>query len=547
MPDNAVYGICRKAGFELQIFRIPVAVFPESTMNAKDCVIFVGESDIEDILKKLKDEFEKTRGLWESYERELLETQLNIAIQKRQHFEKKVITIGQVERMYRDKRQKILRFNSIMSFADYNRPTVTFELPSDTYSFYQISPSKAFPLCDLFSRDADGFDLFHDYDEKQLQEPDTTPIVPAKENHKYDDNVQAYIMNNSFEKSLGELLDDMKVRGEILLDDLLGDSSTEWSCPRWCKKGDLSFFMFSKTSISTIRRLKHEFERTKKPYSRRDQYLIEKALARGEELYKQMGGCIFGVGRVSGTVVNRGVASGNEHWNSPIYAPIEEICFFKNPIHIDEFRDFLTISRANSITPLLGEAFESLKNLIISKNEVPEYLIKSVATPIPLKNISNENWLIYGKEYRRHFFLEDAFRRYFVDYLLPELGDRRKIYRECGCYKSAGNPPRVDNIILFDGLYLPVEIKLAIENEHNLPMQLEQYCNIQKLVLDGRTVNNTGDMLYDENVLIIDTEKIYLYYSPTGEIKELFELDNLTSKEEIPVLRTIIRDSLHSK
>ncbi len=41
-------------------------------------------------------------------------------------------------------------------------------------------------------------------------------------------------------------------------------------------------------------------------------------------------------------------------------------------------------------------------------------------------------------------FLEEAFRKYYVDYLLRELGDKKTIYRECKCYKTSGNPPRVD-------------------------------------------------------------------------------------------------------
>ena len=93
-----------------------------------------------------------------------------------------------------------------------------------------------------------------------------------------------------------------------------------------------------------------------------------------------------------------------------------------------------------------------------------------------------------------------------------------------------------------NGKYLPVEIKLSVSAEKNIKNQLMSYCNLKQLHLTEDKI--VSDNIYENNVLVIDTDKIYLYYDPKRTLKEIFELDNIRSNEDIVNLREIIINAL---
>lgn len=360
--------------------------------------------------------------------------------------------------------------------------------------------------------------------------------------------MQVFVVNNSFNKSLNEILQDIKCRGYLTIEALFNYQEVEWTVPRWCKPGDIAFFMFSKTANATMSALSTEFKKIGDRFTSREKRLITDAIHRGKRLYKQYGGCIFAFARVEGRVFyERPNSESLSHWNNPIYAPMNHLTILKNPVSIEEFRGFLTISRQRTITPVLGIAFDKLKEYIINANDVPEFFMHLKATPIPLQKVNNENWILYGMEYRRRFFLEEAFRYYYVDYLLRELGDKKTFYRECNCYKHSGNPPRVDNIILFLGKYLPVEVKLSIHNEANLEGQVRQYCRLSRVDLGkGKILENPLQQMWSKNVLIIDTENVYIYDDLTSAVNHIYYLDRLTDMAMIQDLHSVIESVLLS-
>jgi len=368
--------------------------------------------------------------------------------------------------------------------------------------------------------------------------------IPEPVVKDYGNQVQAFVVNHTFPNSLHEVLQEIECRGFLTIELLLHEKKVQWTVPRWCKSGDIAFFMFSKTSNARISSLVTEFNKTKENYSIRERRILEETLLFGRDLYKKYGGCIFAFARVEGTIVNeKSDPDSTMHWRSPIYAPMGQLTLLERPISIEEFREFITISRQNTITPILGEAFDKLRDIIISCNDVPDFFKNLQATPVPLRAINKENWITYGMEYRRHFFLEEAFRKYYVDYLLKELGDKKSFYRECKCYKGSGNPPRVDNIIVFMGKYLPVEIKLSIHNEANIVGQVQQYCRLTRVVLDkDRDIVKPLEQMYYTNVLIIDTEDVYLYDDETGNIQKIYNLDKLTDLKAIQILRSRISE-----
>ncbi|MBQ9617731.1 MAG: hypothetical protein IJR48_05125, partial [Oscillibacter sp.] len=120
--------------------------------------------------------------------------------------------------------------------------------------------------------------------------------------------VQAVINNISFPKSLEELLQVQKVHGRFNVEDLLDDSEnsdvandyTEWTMPKWCKSGDIVFFMHAKTANAIISRLKRELRESKDEYSERDYEILSSALQRETELHQKYGGKIFTMGKVCG-------------------------------------------------------------------------------------------------------------------------------------------------------------------------------------------------------------------------------------------------------
>lgn len=357
-------------------------------------------------------------------------------------------------------------------------------------------------------------------------------------------NIQSYIANISVSKSFEEIITLYENLGDITaLDQLFEENAyVEWTAPKWIKKDDIVFFMYSVTSIQTIRHLKKDYIQNSNIFSLESQELIKLSLSKSEEMYNKFGGCIFAIGRVTGKLINNDYSTVNDmHWKSQIYAPISDIVFLDNPIPYAIFKAFIDLSKQSSITGVFGTEFDQLKTLIMAKNKVPKYLENGTATPLPLSRIDKNNWLKYANEYRRNFFLEIQFRTFYTNYLLSSLGDIAIIYKECPCIKGNIHPSFVDNVIMFNKKYLPVEIKLSINVERDLPGQCEKYCHLDKLILDQK-INRKADLtkVISDRVLVIDTDGIYVYKSESHSINEIFDLDELNDLSEISNIKNIV-------
>ena len=348
-------------------------------------------------------------------------------------------------------------------------------------------------------------------------------------------NVQAVINNISFPKSVAELRHFAYEVGRFDVEDILHNSETEWTMPKWAMPNDIVFFFHAKTAIDIIRRLEIEIEREKPE----DGVILLYWLQRARALYGEFGGKIYAVGRVLHRPFYDDFAD-NEglHWKGKIYAAIGDICVLENPIDISEFSDFIFVSRQSAITAVLGEDFEKLKKVILRKNTLPAYVVKSRATPMPLKDISPLNWLQVTRSYRRSFFLEVQFRRYYVDYFLKYIGDTKKIFSECACYRDGSLTGYADNCIRIDGKLCVVEVKLNISAENKLEEQLEQYCYIDEISLEKDRI--PADRLIHDRALVIDTEKLYIYDAGSKTFTEITDLDSLEKNEDLPTVRKYI-------
>lgn len=164
---------------------------------------------------------------------------------------------------------------------------------------------------------------------------------------------KAFITNISFPKSLDEVLYFIEERGKFDVQEVMSADYVEWTAPKDVHVGDTAYFMHSKTSIDTIRRLRKELKQNKDEMEPAVYEVLVNALDEAEDLYVQVGGSIFAVGKVCDEIIIDDIAiKDGLHWHSKYYAPINSIRLIEPPIHIDEFRDFITISRTGAITEL---------------------------------------------------------------------------------------------------------------------------------------------------------------------------------------------------
>lgn len=360
--------------------------------------------------------------------------------------------------------------------------------------------------------------------------------------------VQSVILNFSFPRTLEEVLEIQKGYREFDIEHLIraqdqSDIIDSWSMPKWMKPGDIVFFMHTKTSKNTIARLRNQLRRDPSTFSAEDQKLIYEGLDHGKELYDNYGGKIFLIAQIAENPIrlNPEELDKSIHWKSRIYAYIYNNWPLDNPIDLSEFNSFIKLSCGGTHTPVYGGDFRKLRDIIRGKNKIPDYLENCIAMPIPLVEMNEENWLQVASKYRYSFQYESQFREFYVNYLLKAIGDRKTIYRECACKKGRNKDSFVDNVILFNGRYLPIEVKISINTEANLVGQIHKYCNLDTLYLDKR-MNRMApqSMVYRSNVLIIDTNAVFMYYDTDQSVKRLVDLQTLVYLSDLNKLRDAI-------
>lgn len=345
-------------------------------------------------------------------------------------------------------------------------------------------------------------------------------------------NVQAVINNISFPKTIAELEWFIKEHGCFNVENVLYDEITEWTVPKWILPNDIVFFFHAKTAIQIIRRLEIELEKNQELY---DYELLMNGLKRARGLYDLYGGKIFAVSRVIGSPFYIDDESEIVHWRGRIYAEIGDIQILENPVDISAFSKFIMVSRQSAITAVLGENFETLKKIVSANNKMPNYVIESRANPIPLNSINDKNWFKLTHEYRRSFFMEIQFRQFYVDYLLREIADKKRIFSECACYKDKKLVGYVDNCMWFNKKLCFVEVKLNLDAERNIIEQLTKYSNVESTILEKE--NNIFDNIEQKYVIVIDTRNIGVFNVLSKQISIIADLDFIKDKSDLYNLR----------
>ena len=344
-------------------------------------------------------------------------------------------------------------------------------------------------------------------------------------------NVQAVINNISFPKTLDELRHYVFEVGQFDMEDVLHNRETEWTMPKWAVPNDIVFFFHAKSAITMIRRL--EIQLNREETEDKDALLI--SLQKARKIYQKFGGKIFAIGRVLERPFFDDFAE-TENLSGTVAPSLS----FTKFITFLFFSDFIFLSRQSAITAVLGNDFERLKKLILRKNTLPAYAVQSHATPVPLKDINPYNWLNITQAYRRSFFLEIQFRRYYVDYFLKSVGDNKKIFSECACYRNGMLTGYADNCIWINKKLCLVEVKLNVFAVNRIEIQLEKYCYLDEVSLGKE--KRGAERLIPNRVMVIDTKKLYFFEAETGKLAEILDLDCLKGNEDlINARKTIIR------
>lgn len=356
--------------------------------------------------------------------------------------------------------------------------------------------------------------------------------------------VQAYICNLSFPQYYKEF-EELALGGYYYNVDAILDKvkDMKFTAPKWSQKGDVIFFMHSKTSNAHISRIKKQLMNKLDEYTEEEQESLLEHMHYGEELYEKVGGKIFALATVGG---DKSVIESDEifdekiHWGRNIYAPINNICILDFPVALSQFKDFITLSTGGSITPVLGSDYTQLIKLVNRYNTLDKYYTETKPVENPLNKLTSSNWIENNINKRSGYFLAKQFRVYYVDYLIKELSDNKKIYSECNCYSDKSLYSIVDNMILFNGKYLPIKVKLDINNESDLKGQVSKYINLTSFELDEKTKLKADNNIYNK-VVVIDVNYIYIF---DGEIKKIYDLNNLKCKSNLKEIKKVISEEL---
>ena len=352
-------------------------------------------------------------------------------------------------------------------------------------------------------------------------------------------NVQAFVSNFSYFANFNDFKATYINRGGSNIEALLNRSARNWSVPRWSHEGDIILFLYSKKAGQRINEIAKSVEKLGQgPRRRFSNYsMYARKIEEGKELYKKYGGTIVGIGRLT-----TDPSLANYNFQTQTGAVISDIHILENPLPSSKFTHFLRISQGG-ITPVWGEWYEKIKQMIIDTNDnLPEYFLDSASMTDEQANINDNNWLEVNRKLNFNYRKEEAFRTFYVDYLLKDISDDATFYTECACYKEGlKSPSYADYFISIGGKWLPVETKIDINVEKDIDAQVSKYCDLTEVILDPLKGEGADpDYLIQTKVLIIDEREIQIYDHVSEQRFELAKLKDIRTLNDIQTLRNDI-------
>lgn len=249
-----------------------------------------------------------------------------------------------------------------------------------------------------------------------------------------------------------------------------GDLLT-WTAPKWLTAGDLLFFYHTKSARDNLRLVREDVEDTAP--SNDDLWPI---VARAEEQLALYSGTIFGCALVAGRPEYESNPADAQHFRGRIFAPLAEVEIFKRPVSIRAFSQYLTLSPGATITPLHGATLSDLVACIALTNTLPPFIAEARPGTAGLRDVTSENWLSIVCQPGCAFIDESQLRAYFLDHLLQAVKDpRSSVHAECTCLRDGSSTGIADYFVRINGHWIPVEAKLNVRAEVDLPGQIRRY------------------------------------------------------------------------
>lgn len=291
------------------------------------------------------------------------------------------------------------------------------------------------------------------------------------------------------------------------LDTLLRGEDVNWSLPNSVMGNDVVFFQYTSSSKQNLKTLRAaamaEGDVEVLAYLDEATQRIESSIGR-----------LVAVGKVMGDALRNDDLEG-AHFRQRLFAPISQISPFRKPLSIKSPSPLCRLPEFMPGGSLSNRAFVSDENYqrILSAlqgegNSLPPIIdathIRPTLNGAPL---SQENWMEYATAEDAGFFLEAHMRGTFVDYLLRELSDDRKLHDEVLVQKSGMPTSYVDNAIRIGGKLVPVESKLNARSERDLLGQIRKYTRPDELI--ARDSRRLGSVEHDV-VVLVDRDGVYI-------------------------------------
>lgn len=333
---------------------------------------------------------------------------------------------------------------------------------------------------------------------------------------------RAWISNIAFPTSVEELLHVLK-EGEGLYDTeviLRARTNVEWTAPTWARRGDIVFFMHSVSAINKIRKVRKEVIEHADERSAEENELLREGLERALELYRMYGGKLIGAAQL-GTDPRRGFTESFRHWKGRNYAAIIDTTAFSHPLDRKCFTDQIQICRTGGVTPIFEAGFNLLIEQLSEKNTLPAYLTDANVIRDDAGSAVFDN--------------EEQFRTVRVEQMLRKISP--VVYRECRCGKSGVADSFADNVILIEGRFLPVEVKI-VEQSEAIVDQLWKYCNNDSIEVGNQTID--PERVWRSYALLVDPWNVSIYKAHADRLQKIMPLPE--AERDVFELRDAIID-----
>ena len=178
----------------------------------------------------------------------------------------------------------------------------------------------------------------------------------------------AFITNFQGPVEIEDLIERFKIDGLTNLDKIYFNKpdETEWTVDKDALIGDTVFFMCAKTSVDHMGHVRAQAKKT-------DDKKLNEYAEKQYQNYRQFAGTIVAIGTVADLPFQEDDPGYHyAHWKSPWYAAIRNVIQLQNPVSIDSFRDFITVSRTGAITRLTAEQENKLLAIIQERNDFPK-------------------------------------------------------------------------------------------------------------------------------------------------------------------------------